>query len=74
MSQNHMTRWIAIADERHFFEDATAGQVQEVSESHFFHLGTTIVKITSWLQHSVYPRPLPVLTRLADTKPPELIV
>jgi hypothetical protein len=45
MSRNHMTRWIEIADERHFFEETTVGRMQEADESHLLHLGTTIVKI-----------------------------
>ena len=62
MSQNQMTRWIEIADERHFFEDTMAGRMQEVSESHFLHLGTRVVKIPSWFPRSVYRRWLPVST------------
>jgi hypothetical protein len=38
MSQNHMTRWIEIADERHFFEEGMVDQMQEADESHFLHL------------------------------------
>jgi hypothetical protein len=74
MSQNYMTRWIEIADERHFFEESTGDQEREVSESHFLHLGTTIVKIASWLQGSVYPRPLPVSDPVGRHRTPELIV
>jgi len=62
MSQDHMTRWIEIADERRFFEAAQIDQVQDFSESHFVHLGATIVKISSWLQRGIHPRSLPVAT------------
>ena len=62
MSQNHMTRWIEIADERHFFEDTTVDRMQEANESHFLHLGMKIVKIPSRFGRSVYRRWLPVST------------
>lgn len=62
MSQNHMTYWIEIADERHFVETTMADRMQEFSESHFLHLGAKIVKIASWFQRSVRPRSLPVVT------------
>lgn len=61
MSQNHMTHWIEIADERHFFEDAMVGRVQ-ANESHFLHLGAKIVKIPSWFRRNIYCRSLPVST------------
>ena len=62
MLHDHMTRWIEIADERRFFEAAQIDQVQEFGESHFLHLGTTIVKISSWIQRGIHPRSLPVVT------------
>jgi hypothetical protein len=62
MSQDHMTRWIEIAEERHFFEDATVSQMQEAEESHFLHLGAAIVKIPSWFQRSVCRCWLPAST------------
>lgn len=62
MLQDHMTRWIEIADERRFFEAAQFDRVQEFNESHFLHLGTTIVKISSWIQRGIDLRSLPVVT------------
>jgi len=54
-----MTRWIQIADERHFFEAGLVGRMQEASEGHFLHLG---VKIPTWLRRDVYRRWLPIST------------
>jgi hypothetical protein len=62
MSQNHMTRWIEIADERNFVEMAKADRMQGFSENHFLHLGATIVKIASWIKHGINPPPLPAST------------
>jgi hypothetical protein len=59
MTQNHMTRWIEIADARHFFEAAPAGRMPK--ESHFLHLGTTIVKISSWIKRGIHPSSSPVV-------------
>jgi hypothetical protein len=61
MSQNQMTRWIEIADERHFFEAGLVGRMQEASEGHFLHLG---VKIPTWLRRDVYRRWLPISTQI----------
>jgi hypothetical protein len=47
MSQNHMTHWIEIADERHFWEDAPLNRMSHASESHCLHLGANILKVTS---------------------------
>jgi hypothetical protein len=63
MSRNHMTRWIEIADERHFFEETAVGRMHSVDESHLVHLGTTVLKIPSWVPGGVYRRWLPVPTR-----------
>ena len=60
MSQSHMTRWIEIADERHLFEDAMPRPMED--ESHFLHLGETIVKIASWVHRRVDPAPMPEAT------------
>jgi len=49
MSQSHMTRWIEIADERHFFENATVRESE--SEVHFPHLGDAIMKLSSLIHH-----------------------
>ena len=62
MAQEHMTRWIKIADERRFFEAAPINRVQESGESHFLHLGTTIIKISSWMRRGIHPRSVPVVT------------
>jgi hypothetical protein len=64
MSQNQMTRWIEIADERHFFEAGMVGQMQEASEGHFLHLGATVAKIPTWLRRDVYRRWLPASTQI----------
>ena len=55
MSQNHMTQWIEIADERHFFEDAIMRGKEVEDESHFLHLGDTIVRVASWIHRRVHP-------------------
>lgn len=47
MSQNHMTHWIEIADERHFWEDTTLDRISQTDESQFLHLGETILKVTA---------------------------
>ena len=60
MSQEHMTRWIELADERRFFEAAQIDCLQEFGESHFLHLGSTMVKISSWIQRGIHPRSFPV--------------
>jgi hypothetical protein len=57
MSQTHMTQWIEIADERHFFEDAMLSQMED--EHHFLHLGETVVKIASWVHRCVHSAPMP---------------
>jgi hypothetical protein len=67
MSQNHMTRWIEIADERHFFEDAKGNQMQQASESQFLDLGVTILKIPSWFPRGVHRRKLPVSADVTPT-------
>ena len=48
MSRNHMTRWIEIADRRHFFEATMESGTDPEHESHFVHLGETIADISSW--------------------------
>jgi hypothetical protein len=53
MSQSHMTHWIEIADERHFFEDAMVNGREAEEEGHFLHLGDTIVRIASWVHRRV---------------------
>jgi hypothetical protein len=62
MSQHHMTRWIEIADERHFFESATVGQMQAAGESQVLHLGATVVGFPSWFRRTVSRRWLTVST------------
>jgi len=57
MSQSHLTQWIEIADERHFFENAMLSEME--NERHFLHLGETIVKIASWVHRRVNPAPMP---------------
>lgn len=57
MSQNHMTHWIEIADERHFFEDAMVNGTEVEDEGHFLHLGETIVRIASWVHRRVHRTP-----------------
>jgi len=47
MSQFAMTRWIEIADERHFCEDATFARTPQALESHFLHLGENILKVAA---------------------------
>ena len=47
MSQCQMTRWIEIADERHFWEDTTLDRTSRAHESQFLHLGETILKVTA---------------------------
>ena len=47
MSQNQMTQWIEIADERHFWEDTALARMSQVSESHCLHLGDSILKVTA---------------------------
>ena len=47
MSQNQMTHWIEIADERHFWEDTALPRMSQVSESHCLHLGGSILKVTA---------------------------
>jgi hypothetical protein len=64
MSQNQMTRWIEIADERHFFEACMVSQMQEPREGHFLHLGATVVKIPTWFRRDVYRRWRPVSTQI----------
>ncbi len=49
MSRDPMTRWIEIADRRHFFEDTMVSGAYPEHESHFVHLGETIADITSWV-------------------------
>jgi len=44
-----MTRWSEIADERHFFENATVRESE--SEVHFPHLGDAIMKLSSLIHH-----------------------
>ena len=60
MTQSHMVHWIEVADERHFFEDALLRPLED--ESHFVHLGETIVKIASWVHRQVNPAPTPETT------------
>lgn len=55
MSQNHMTQWIEIADERHFLEDAMVYETEVEDECHFLHLGETIVRVASWVHRRVHP-------------------
>lgn len=59
MSQNHMTRWIEVADQRHFFEDVMVSETEPEHESHFVHLGATIANISSWVHRRVNPAPVP---------------
>ena len=47
MTQSTMTRWIEIADERHFWEDAAVNPIPEAGEHHFLHLGETILRATA---------------------------
>jgi hypothetical protein len=62
MSQNHMTRWIEIADQRHFFEDTLVSGTEAERESHFVHLGETIANISSWVHRHINPTPMPDAT------------
>ena len=59
MTQSHMVHWIEVADERHFFEDAMRPLEDE---SHFVHLGETIVKIASWMHRRANRAPTPETT------------
>ena len=47
MSQKHMTHWIEIADERHFWEDAALDRISQGRENHCLHLGETMLKMTA---------------------------
>ena len=60
MTQNHMIHWIEVADERHFFEDGMLTRLED--ESHFVHLGETIVKIASWMHRRANSAPTPETT------------
>ena len=51
MSQNHLTRWTEIADERHFCEAAVLDQASTTSELNFLHLGGVIAQVPSWVHH-----------------------
>ena len=55
MSQSHMTRWIEIADERHFFEDAMVHESE--SDVHFPHLGDAIMKLSSLIHRQIDREP-----------------
>ena len=47
MTQSTMVRWIEIADERHFWDDAAGPWIPEAGEHHFLHLGEAILRATT---------------------------
>jgi len=57
----HMTHWIEEAEARNMVRSAMVDHTVGITQSQYFHLGSTIAKVASWWHHNISREVLPLV-------------
>jgi hypothetical protein len=61
LAMTHLTRWIEEAEAREMVQSAVVDHTVGITQSQYFHLGSTVAKVSSWWHHNISRDVLPYM-------------